>query len=81
MQKLSLASINSSPLKESPQKPTGGSPGVDYLDNTTKYRVFRELWAVRTILLPREALPDLHNKELYGFLDEPTEVGATEVSK
>jgi tryptophan 2,3-dioxygenase len=55
---------------------TGGSPGVDYLDKTTTYRVFKELWAVRTILLPRGALPDLHDEESYGFLDEPTVVGA-----
>jgi len=49
---------------------TGGSAGVDYLDNTTKYRVFKELWAVRTLLLPRDALPDLKNPEAYGFVDE-----------
>jgi len=46
---------------------TGGSSGVDYLDRTTKYRVFRELWAVRTILLPRTALPELKAPEFYGF--------------
>ena len=28
---------------------TGGSSGVDYLDATTKYRVFVDLWAVRTL--------------------------------
>ncbi len=49
---------------------TGGSAGVDYLDKTTKYRVFKELWAVRTILLPREALPVLRDAEAYGFVDE-----------
>lgn len=26
---------------------TGGSSGVDYLDNTSKYRVFEDLWSVR----------------------------------
>ena len=46
---------------------TGGSSGVDYLDETTRYRVFDELWAVRTILLPKEALPALEHAEAYGF--------------
>jgi tryptophan 2,3-dioxygenase len=49
---------------------TGGSPGVDYLDKTTKYRIFKELWAVRTLLLPKEWLPKLENPEKYGFLIE-----------
>ena len=51
---------------------TGGSSGVDYLDLTSGYRVFRELWAVRTILLPRSALPKLRNPEFYGFADAET---------
>src|SRR6185503_7186146 len=46
---------------------TGGSSGVDYLDQTTRYRIFDELWAVRTILLPKEALPPLERPEVYGF--------------
>lgn len=46
---------------------TGGSSGVDYLDSTTKYRVFTELWAVRTLLLPRDSLPALKNAAFYGF--------------
>ncbi len=46
---------------------TGGSDGVDYLDRTTKMRIFRELWMVRTILLPREAVPPLEQPEVYGF--------------
>jgi len=46
---------------------TGGSAGVDYLDRTTRYRVFTELWAVRTLLLPKSALPPLANAEGYGF--------------
>ena len=29
---------------------TGGSSGVDYLDMTTRYRIFVDLWAVRTLL-------------------------------
>jgi tryptophan 2,3-dioxygenase len=47
---------------------TGGSSGVEYLDRTATYRVFSELWAVRTILLPKHALPELQNPEAYGFV-------------
>lgn len=47
---------------------TGGSPGVDYLDRTAQYRIFGELWAVRTLLLPREYLPALGNAGVYGFV-------------
>ena len=46
---------------------TGGSSGVDYLDATTKYRVFVDLWAVRTLLVKRERLPDVKEAEFYGF--------------
>jgi tryptophan 2,3-dioxygenase len=46
---------------------TGGSGGVDYLDQTGAYRVFRDLWAVRTLLLPAEALPPLEHADRYGF--------------
>ncbi len=46
---------------------TGGSAGVDYLDKTTKYRIFTELWAVRTVLLPRSAVPPLEGGSTYGF--------------
>ncbi|HEY8090246.1 MAG TPA: tryptophan 2,3-dioxygenase family protein [Polyangiaceae bacterium] len=47
---------------------TGGSAGVDYLDATAlRYRVFRELWAVRTILVRAQDLPRLENPQLYGF--------------
>lgn len=46
---------------------TGGSSGVDYLDQTARYRIFTELWAVRTLLLPREALPQMVKPESYGF--------------
>jgi tryptophan 2,3-dioxygenase len=45
---------------------TGGSSGVDYLDATGKYRVFKELWSIRTMLLAREALPEL-SEQGYGF--------------
>jgi len=46
---------------------TGGSSGVDYLDQTTRYRIFDDLWSVRTILLPKETLPKLERPEVYGF--------------
>ena len=49
---------------------TGGSSGVDYLDMTTKYRVFVDLWTVRSILIKKEALPELKNKEFYEFRGE-----------
>ena len=49
---------------------TGGSSGVDYLDMTTKYRVFVDLWAVRSILIKKDALPALKNKEFYEFRGE-----------
>jgi len=48
---------------------TGGSSGVDYLDETTKYRIFTDLWAVRTMLLPQELRPEIPNAEKYGFRD------------
>jgi tryptophan 2,3-dioxygenase len=46
---------------------TGGSSGVDYLDQTTQVRVFPELWQVRSTLLPRGALPELREGGKYGF--------------
>ncbi len=46
---------------------TGGSSGVDYLDATTKYRIFKDLWGVRTILIKNSALPPIKNPEIYGF--------------
>jgi tryptophan 2,3-dioxygenase len=49
---------------------TGGSSGVDYLDETARYRIFPELWAVRTLLLPRAILPPLQKPEVYSFAAE-----------
>jgi len=47
---------------------TGGSDGVAYLDNTAlKYRVFPEIWAARTLLLPPELCPTVKNRAFYGF--------------
>lgn len=50
---------------------TGGSAGVDYLDQTAlKYRIFREVWAVRTLLVRKTELPELQNPGFYGFAGE-----------
>jgi tryptophan 2,3-dioxygenase len=47
---------------------TGGSAGVDYLDATAlKYRIFRDLWAIRTLQIRRAAAPTLANAAFYDF--------------
>ncbi len=47
---------------------TGGSAGVDYLDQTAlRYRVFSDVWAVRTLLLRRDALPEVRDAAFYDF--------------
>ena len=47
---------------------TGGSTGVEYLDEgALKYRVFHDLWAARTLLVRRDGLPEPLNPEFYGF--------------
>ena len=47
---------------------TGGSAGVDYLDATAlRYRIFRDLWAIRTLQIRRAAAPALERAEFYGF--------------
>lgn len=47
---------------------TGGSAGVDYLDATAlKYRIFRDLWAIRTLQIRRAAAPSLENAAFYEF--------------
>lgn len=47
---------------------TGGSAGVDYLDTTAlRYRIFRDLWAIRTLQIRREAAPALRHPEFYDF--------------
>ncbi len=46
---------------------TGGSSGVDYLDQTVKYRIFKELWSVRTLLLPKDYRPLVEEPGMYGF--------------
>jgi tryptophan 2,3-dioxygenase len=50
--------------------PGKGGSAVDYLDETTRYRVFPELWSVRTLLLPREYLPALEHEGFYRFTAE-----------
>jgi tryptophan 2,3-dioxygenase len=50
---------------------TGGSAGVDYLDQTAlEYRIFKDLWAVRTLQIRRVAAPELENPEFYAFRSE-----------
>ncbi|WP_084473927.1 tryptophan 2,3-dioxygenase family protein [Deinococcus pimensis] len=45
---------------------TGGSAGVDYLDQTAlRYRVFGDVWATRTLLLREDALPPLRRADRY----------------
>ncbi len=47
---------------------TGGSAGVDYLDETAlRYRIFRDFWAVRTLLVRGAAAPPLRESEFYEF--------------
>jgi len=47
---------------------TGGSSGVDYLDQTaTAYRIFSDLWAARTFLVQKDMLPPLGDASAYGF--------------
>lgn len=46
---------------------TGGSSGVDYLDATTKYRIFGDLWAIRTLQVRRKAAPELRHAAFYAF--------------
>lgn len=49
---------------------TGGTSGVDYLDSTSQYRIFKDLWAVRTILVKPDFRPVLKNAEFYGYSSE-----------
>jgi len=47
---------------------TGGSAGVDYLDKTAlSYRIFRDLWAIRTLQVRRDAAPALERADFYDF--------------
>ncbi len=44
---------------------TGGSSGVEYLDRTTRARVFDELWTVRTLLMPKRLVPAAERVDFY----------------
>jgi tryptophan 2,3-dioxygenase len=47
---------------------TGGSAGVDYLDQTAnRYRIFGDVWAVRTLLLRKAAIPPITNADEFRF--------------
>ena len=46
---------------------TGGTRGVDNLDATSQYRIFKDLWGVRTILVKSDKRPALKNAEFYGY--------------
>jgi len=47
---------------------TGGSAGVDYLDQTAlKYRIFVDLWGVRALLLREAILPPVEHEDTYRF--------------
>lgn len=47
---------------------TGGSKGVDYLDEgALRNRVFKDLWGVRTVLVRRARSPEPQKPEVYGF--------------
>ncbi len=49
---------------------TGGSAGVAYLDRTAlEYRIFRDLWATRTLMIRKAALPPIEGVTGYGFED------------
>ena len=47
---------------------TGGSSGVDYLDQSAlSYRIFRDLWTVRTFQIRADALPPVEDTTPYEF--------------
>lgn len=47
---------------------TGGSAGVDYLEQTAeRYRIFSELWTVRSLLLRKAMVPRIEHTEEYQF--------------
>jgi tryptophan 2,3-dioxygenase len=49
---------------------TGGSAGVDYLDQTAlRYRIFRDVWAVRTLLVQQSVLPPVEHEGFYSFAE------------
>ena len=52
---------------------TGGSSGVDYLDQTAlRYRVFDDVWVARGTLVRERSLPPLERAEYYRLVAEAT---------
>lgn len=50
---------------------TGGSSGVDYLDQTAlRYRIFTDIWSARTILVRQALLPKVDHAASYGFVTQ-----------
>lgn len=50
---------------------TGGSAGVDYLDQTAnRYRIFSDLWMVRSLLLRKPMVPEIENTGEFKFAVE-----------
>ncbi len=50
---------------------TGGTAGVEYLDQTAlKYRIFPDLWAVRSLLINPEIAPELTGADFFGLSAE-----------
>ncbi|MEZ6003105.1 MAG: tryptophan 2,3-dioxygenase family protein [Planctomycetota bacterium] len=50
---------------------TGGTAGVEYLDATAlKYRIFPELWAVRSMLINPHIAPALEGADFFGLRAE-----------
>ena len=53
----STLKITSNVSFEAGETITGGTTGVSYLDATARYRIFKDLWEVRTIIVsPRESI-------------------------
>ena len=47
---------------------TGGSSGVQYLDDTAlKFRIFEDLWKIRTLQVRQSASPELKHADFYSF--------------
>lgn len=44
---------------------TGGTSGVSYLEPPNEYRIFADLWQIRSILLPKTDRPELANRDRY----------------
>lgn len=50
---------------------TGGSAGVDYLDQTAlRYRIFKEIWRTRTLLLDPDLAPKPRAPEYYALREQ-----------